>query len=402
MKVYDILSYSLTSLRGYRLRTALMLTAMAISVAAVILLTALGEGARRYVTGQFASLGTHLIIVLPGRSETAGASPALIMGKTPRDLTLQDAVALQRSRNILRIAPINLGSASVSWRQRDREVPVFGSTSELLAIRHWEMTQGRFLPTGDIERPVPVCVLGVKLRNELFGAHRALGEWVRIGEQRFRVIGVLASEGRSIGVDVEELAIIPVASAQALFNASSLYRILVQAKSREAIPHAKEDILNIIKERHHGKEDITVVTQDAVLATFDRILKALTYTVAGIAAISLVVAGILIMNVMLVAVSQRTAEIGLLKALGAKQRQIILLFLTEAAALSLLGALIGLGIGQLVSWIIGQIYPDLPLGAPWWAIVAAIGIALSAGILFGAMPARRAAKLDPVQALARR
>jgi putative ABC transport system permease protein len=213
---------------------------------------------------------------------------------------------------------------------------------------------------------------------------------------------VLGSEGRSIGVDVQEVVVVPVASAQMLFNTPSLFRVLVEASSREAIPRVKRHILDTITARHQGEEDITVVTQDAVLATFDKILRALTLTVGGIAAISLAVAGILIMNVMLVAVTQRTAEIGLLKALGAARRQIVVLFLSEATLLSLTGAGLGIAAGQLGGWFIGQLYPALPVGAPWWAIVAAVGVAVATGLGFGALPARRAAALDPVQALARR
>jgi len=204
------------------------------------------------------------------------------------------------------------------------------------------------------------------------------------------------------GVDVQELVIIPVASAQSLFNNASLFRILVEVRSREAIPRAKQAVINILTQRHQGEEDVTVITQDAVLSTFDRIFTALTLTVAGIAAISLAVAGILIMNVMLISVTQRTAEIGLLKALGAQRAQIIRLFLNEAAALSLVGAILGLIIGKAVSLLLGNLYPALVFAAPWWAIGAAFGVALGSGILFGIMPARKAAALDAVSSLAKR
>ena len=342
----DVLRFSWRALRGFPSRTLLMLIAMAIGVSAVVLLTSLGEGARRYVTGEFASLGTNLVIVFPGRSETAGINPSTMMGETPRDLTLDDAQALLRSYSVRRIAPINVGSADVSWQSRSREVVILGSNHDLLNIRHWEVEQGRFLPETDLDRATPVAVIGSKIRDELFGAKRALGEWIRIGDRRFRVIGIMGSEGRSIGVDVQETIIIPVASAQQLFNTSSLFRILVEAKNRDAIEPAKQFVIDLLQERHQGEKDVTVITQDAVLQTFDRILGALTYAVGGIAAISLAVAGILIMNVMLVAVSQRTAEIGLLKALGAAPRQIVLLILTEAVMLSAIGATAGMLLGQ--------------------------------------------------------
>jgi len=401
MTAADTLAFSFLTLRSYPSRTLMMLAAMALGVAAVVILTALGEGARRYISREFASLGTHLLIVLPGRSETTGAAPSLFVGVTPRDLTIADAVALHRSRSIRRVAPMIIGSATAAWRQRSRELAVLGSTRSLLALRHWRMQQGRFLPELAPELAQPVCVIGTKVRRELFAAHSPLGEWLRLGERRCRVIGVLATEGRSIGLDVEDLVVIPVASARALFNSPSLFRILVEARSRAAIPRAKAFILDTLRQRHQGEADVTVVTQDAVLATFDRIFKALTLTVAGIAAISLTVAGVLIMNVMLVTVSQRRAEIGLLKALGASRRLIQTLFLSEAALLSLGGALLGLLLGWSGSRLLAALYPALPADAPAWAVMGACSMALITGLLFALLPARRAASLDPVQALMR-
>jgi putative ABC transport system permease protein len=264
------------------------------------------------------------------------------------------------------------------------------------------MAQGRFLPTGDVTRAEAVCVLGDKLKQELFGLQAPLGAFARIGERRFRIIGVLSKKGQSLGLDISDVAIIPVASSAALFNQSSLFRILVQARDRDAISRAKRTILETIRSRHDGEDDITVITQDALLATFDRIFKALTYAVGGIAAISLAVAGILIMNVMLIAVSQRTGEIGLLKAVGAPGGQILRLFVSESAILSLVGAVIGLLLSGAALLAMMHLFPDFPIRAPLWAPLAAVGVALCTGILFGVLPARRAARLDPVAALSRR
>jgi putative ABC transport system permease protein len=378
-----------------------MLIAMSIGVSAVVVLTSLGEGARRYVVGEFASLGTNLVIVFPGRSETAGINPTTMMGETPRDLTLDDALALTRSRSVRRMAPINVGSVDASWQGRSRESVVLGSSHDLMAIRHWELAQGHFLPPADLDRAMPVAVIGSKIRDELFGATPALGQWLRLGDRRFRVIGIMGSEGRSIGVDVQETIIIPVASAQQMFNTASLFRILVEARTRETIEPARQFIIDTLQKLHQGERDVTVITQDAVLQTFDRILGALTYAVGGIAAISLGVAGILIMNVMLVAVSQRTAEIGLLKALGATPRQIVVLILAEALLLSVLGAGAGLLLGQAGSLLVRRSFPVLPAYAPVWALLAVLAVALLAGLLFSLVPARRAARLDPVLALAK-
>ncbi|MCB1760104.1 MAG: ABC transporter permease [Gammaproteobacteria bacterium] len=398
----DTVRYSWGALRGYPTRTLLMLLAISVGVAAVVILTGLGEGARRYVMGEFAALGTNLVIIFPGRSETAGISPSTLMGETPRDLTLADAGALARASRIRRMAPINVGSAEISRGGRSREVVVLGSSHDLLAIRHWKMAQGRFLPHLDLDRAAPVAVIGSKIRAELFGAEHALGQWVRLGDRRFRVIGIMGSEGRSIGVDVEETVMVPVASAQQLFNTASLFRILVEARSREALEPVKQQITEILQRRHQGEKDVTVVTQDAVLATFDEILGALTYAVGGIAAISLAVAGILIMNVMLVAVSERTAEIGLLKALGAPAGQISRLILTEALLLSLGGSLLGLAVGELGCWLIRHLLPTLPAYPPPWILTAVLALTLLTGLSFSLLPARRASHMDAVAALSRR
>ncbi|HTT37985.1 MAG TPA: ABC transporter permease [Burkholderiales bacterium] len=402
MRPADVVRFAWVSLRGYPARTALMGLAMAIGVAAVVILTALGDGARRYVVKQFSSLGTNLLIVFPGRSETAGATPGMFIGQTPRDLTLDDALALTRSRAVRRVAPLSVGSAQVSFGGRSREAPVVGSTADWLAIRNMQIAQGSFLPPGDPRAASPVCVIGATVRDELFGSASAVGQFVRIGNRRFRVGGILVSQGQHLGFNTDEMVIVPVAAAQAMFNTNTLLRILIEARSREELEAAKRDVTAILQARHEGELDVTVVTQDAVLATFDRVLGALTLAVAGIAAISLAVAGILIMNVMLIAVSQRTREIGLLKAVGATPAQIRLLFFAEAVLLSCLGAMAGLAAGFAGNSLIVRVYPVLPAAAPAWAVAAALVTAVATGVLFSIMPARRAARLDPVAALSRR
>jgi len=402
MKLSDTIQFASGSLRGSPTRTLLMILAMSIGVAAVVVLTALGEGARHYVVNQFASLGTNLVIVLPGRSETAGLGPGMLIGQIPREITLDDAEALLRSPTVKRIAPLTVGSASLSHNALNRDVVVLGSTAELLPVRHMAIGLGQFLPAGDIHQSSSVCVLGKKLKQALFGNDNAVGAWVRLGDRRFRVIGVMATQGESMGFNTDEIIIVPVAAAHQLFNTSGLFRVLIEAKSRDVIEQAKREAETILFQRHAGEKDVTVITQDAVLATFDRILTALTMAVGGIAAISLAVAGVLIMNVMLIAVAQRVKEIGLLKALGAPPKQIRALFFAEAALLSSIGSVAGLALGFAGSLVIGQIYPTLPVSPPWWAVIAACGTAFSTGILFSVWPARRAAKLDPVAALAGR
>ena len=240
------------------------------------------------------------------------------------------------------------------------------------------------------------------MKRELFGSGNPVGRLVNVSDRRFRVLGVLATEGRSIGLDVEEVVIIPVASAQNLFNTSSLFRILVEAKTRESVGQVKKQVLAAIKTRHQGEEDITVITQDAVLSTFDRILGTVTLSVAGIASVSLLVAGVIIMNIMLISVARRTEEIGLYKAIGAHTHEIEILVITESTMIAFAGAAGGLLLGRAGTWLLLKLYPALPVHIPLWSIAAAVLVAFSSGILFGIMPARRAAKMDPVMALMRR
>ena len=380
----------------------MLLLAMSIGVAAVVALTSLGEGARLYVTGEFQTMGTRLVIVIPGRSETGGVAPGLLSGETPRDLTLGDAEAVLRIPEVERVAPLVIGSAPVSAGALEREAPVLGSSADFLTIYGFKLTRGQFLPAGELTRDAAVCVIGANVARELFPGRDAIGANVRIGDRRFRVVGVLGDQGRTIGLDSQEMVVVPVSAAQALFNTESLFRLLIQTRNRDDATRVRHSVIDVIKKRHQGEEDVTVITQDALLSTFDRIFTALTLTLAGIASISLAVAGVLIMNVMLVSVSQRTAEVGLLKAIGATRRQITALFLTEAILLSSAGAVAGLIVGFAADWVVGRIYPALPLRPPPWAVALAIVTAIASGVIFGLMPARRAARLDPVEALGRK
>jgi len=399
MRLADLLLFAAGGLRGHRLRSFLSLLGVAIGVASVILLTSLGEGARLYVTGEFASLGSNLLIIIPGKTETKGLAP--LVSTAPHDLTRQDAEALlQRVSVIRRIAPLVVGTASVSAGERSREVTVVGATRDLLEIRHLKMASGRFLP-----RDLPeaaVCVLGAKVQRELFPGQNPLGQLVRIGDWRFRIIGVIAPRGTSIGMDLDQVVEIPVETALQLFNRSGLFRILAEVRAHDDLRKAERAVLEVLRERHSGRDDVTVLTQDAVLDTFNLILRALTAALAGIAAISLGVAGLGIMNVMLVSVSERTHEVGLLKAVGVTYSQVVAVFLVEATILSTggggLGLLAGLGAGRFLQ----RLYPDFPFHPPDWAILAALAVSCSVGLLFGILPARNAARLDPVQALMRR
>jgi putative ABC transport system permease protein len=399
MRTRDLFRFSAASLRGHRLRTWLSLLGVAIGVGSVIMLTSLGEGARLYVTGEFASLGSNLLIVLPGKTETRGAMP--VMGSTPNDLTMEDAeTLLRRVPQIERIGPVALGSGVAGYGDRRRDVTVIGTTHEMLEVRKLKMGIGRFLP--ERERDAPICVLGAQIQRELFGNQNPLGEMIRVGDSRFRVIGVLAPRGTSIGMNLDEVIEVPVETAMRMFNRTGLFRLLMQVRSHSEIEAARREVLNVLIERHNGEEDVTVLTQDSVLAPFNRILRLLTSVLAGIAAVSLAVAGIGIMNVMLVSVSERTREIGLLKAVGVTRGQIVQVFLLEAAIISMSGGLLGTAAGIGAGRLLQHFYPDFPARPPVWAVIAALAVSFSVGLLFGSLPARRAARLDPVEALMRK
>ncbi|MCC6202326.1 MAG: ABC transporter permease [Gammaproteobacteria bacterium] len=398
----DTLALAMQSLGAHLLRTALILLAMSIGVIAVVLLTTLGETGRRYITDEFQSLGTNLLIMLPGRNETTGGAPPML-GATPRDLTLGDMLALERSPYLDKVTPVLVGGAPVSTSDGlERETTILGTTAAMQRVRNLTLAQGTFLPVLDPYRAAPVAVIGETIRAELFPRRGAVGEWLQVGDRRFRILGVLADEGVSVGVNFNDVVLVPVASAQQLFNREGLFRVMAEMPAAVDPQRAIADARRIIMLRHEGEDDVTLITQDSLVSTFDRILGAVTYGIAGIGAISLLVAGILIMNVMLVSVAQRTAEVGLLKALGGSAGIIRRLFLTEALLLSGLGAALGLAIGVLLAMTLGYLWPRVPFTMPAWALVAAPTVALVTGLLFGVMPARRAARLDPVVALAKR
>jgi len=396
----DVLGFAVRALRGHRLRTALSLLGVAIGVAAVVTLTALGEGARRYVLGQFAAVGTNMVIVLPGKTETTGGMPGF--GGVPHDLTLEDARAVVRGvREADKVAPMVVGTETVAFGERRRQVALFGSTHEALEVRRLGVAHGRFLPPLAWDRGAPIAVLGSKLAQELFPATDPVGQVVRVGDWRMRVIGVLEPRGQQLGVNMDDVVVVPVATAMKMLNRTGLFRLVIQVRSHADLERAKSNVVRLLSERH-GEEDVTVITQDAVISAFSSILGALTMALGGIAAVSLAVAGVGIMNVMLVSVSERTREVGLLKAIGAGRGQILAAFLTEAILISSAGGLLGLALGWAAVLVLVTAYPALPASPPLWAVLAAFSLSVAVGAVFGVLPARRATRLDPVAALAGR
>ncbi|MGD9661470.1 MAG: ABC transporter permease [Porticoccaceae bacterium] len=394
----DQLRFNWRVFSAQRMRTFLLLLAVTIGVASVVMLTSLGEGARRYIDAEFSSLGNRLLIIFPGRKETVGGQPP-IYGTSPRDLTLEDALAMGKVPSIREVAPILPGTVAVARGSRSREVITVGTTAGYFRVRQLAVDVGRELPASSKDEALAVCVLGYKLKNELFGNDRAVGEWLRIGDRRMRVIGVLANAGESLGMDMGDVVIIPVVTAQQLFNTQAMFRVLLELQEGADDGLAKRRLEQVIRDRHDGEADITIVSQDSVLAAFNNILTTLTLVIAAIAAISLLVAGILIMNISLISVSQRRAEIGLLKAIGASGGHVRKLFLAESLMLVCLGSVTGVIFAYGAVFLFRHLWPAFPLFPPHWAAPAAAITAIVTGVVFSWLPAQKASRLDPVLAM---
>jgi len=402
MRLIDLVRYTFLALRRQRFRSVMLLIAVGLGVGAVVVLTAVGEGARGYVMGEFAFLGKDSVVMFPGRKETTGGMPP-ITGTSARAITLEEVEVLARTvPGVTSLAPMVIGNGPVSYESRERESIVVGTTAAFFAIRQLEIRQGSTLPNLGLSEGKPVAVIGQKLKTELFDNRRAIGQWVRLRDYRFRVIGVLVGTGDSFGTDLSEAIFVPVASAQSVFNIHGLFRVMMKVKENYQVDEVKSRIADRMQELHNGELDVTVVSPDAMLSTFDDILQVLTLGVAGIAAISLVVAGILVMNVTLMSVKQRTAEIGLLKAIGAPAAQVRTLFLTEAALIATAGALLGLLAGSLLVAAGKQLYPSIPFATPGWAMWAALGLAVGTAVVFAWLPAQQAARLEPIDALGKK
>ncbi len=382
---------------AHRLRSLLSVLGIAIGILSVILLTSLGEGTRRYMIEQFSQFGTNLIAINPGKAETSGIPG--IFGGTTQKLTLDDAEALHRIPGIEHVVPLAFGMARVEGEGRGRSVFIYGVTPAMEEVWRWSVAVGSYWPSTDPREGSQQAVLGPKLKSELFGTDSALGRFVKIGGSRFRVTGVMEPKGQMLGFDLDDAAFIPVATAMRVFNLDELNEIdLTFAAGREAAP-VENAIRALLTERHGGKDDVTITTQAAMLETFGNIMDIVTLAVGAIGGISLLVGAIGILTMMWIAVGERTNEIGLIRSIGATRRQVEVVFLTEAALLALLGGLAGVGTGLGICALLRTLVPGLPVHTPAVFVAAALVISLVTGVASGVLPARRAASLDPVEAL---
>ncbi len=397
MTAPDLLRLALGAVLAHRLRSALTVLGIVIGIASVILITSLGEGARRYILAEFTQFGTNLLAINPGRIETTGIPGAL--GVTIRKLTLEDAEAIRRVAGVQEVVPLAFGMARVEAGARGRSVFVYGVTSGVPAVWKFQVGQGRFLPPGNPRRAAPYAVLGPTLKREIFGDANALGRYVRIGGERFQVIGVMAPKGLLLGIDLDDAAYIPVASAQRIFDRDELMEIDVLFAPGTDTARLVGDLRALLKARHGGEEDFTITTQTEMLDVMGSVMTVVSGAVAAIGAISLVVGAIGILTIMWVAVGERTREIGLAHAIGASRGEILTLFLAEATILSTLGGLLGLAAGFGIGWTVRLALPALPLETPPAFVAAALAVSVAVGLLSGVLPARRAAQLDPIEAL---
>jgi len=396
MRLRDLLSLTSSALRTQRMRTMLTALGIAVGIAAVILLTSIGEGIHQFVLAEFSQFGTNVISVAPGKTRTRGTSIGIFGSDRP--LTIDDAEALTRVPNVVYSDPSLQGNAEINVSGRGRRVTVYGVGPDFDKALHINVAVGRFLPPDEAEAARPFVALGAKVRRELFGDSNPLGSRVDIGGSRFRVIGVMETKGEILGVDLDDAVYIPASRALELFNREGLMEIHVVHASGVEVDSVVEDIRKVLLARH-GREDFTITPQQQMLDVLSSILNVLTFAVAALGGISLLVGGVGILTIMTISVAERTSEIGLLKALGARRSQILALFLGEAILLSALGGALGLLVGIGVAQALQASFTALPVHTPWSYVIAAELVAIAIGLAAGVAPAARASKLDPVESL---
>ena len=393
----DFVKLAAGSIVANRTRTRLTTLGIAIGIGAVVLLTSIGQGINRFVVSQFTQFGTNVVQIQAGKVQTFGGG-SLGSVNTVRPLSIDDTLALSRLHEVEAAVGIAVGNAEVEGNRRQRRTTVYGTDPEFPDVFLFRVAVGSFLPADNPHSPRATAVLGSKMRDELFGDRSPLGEFIRIGGNRYRVVGVMESKGQMLGFDLDDTVYIPTARAMELFNIESLFEIDVLYPDGVPVDEVVGSVRRLLQSRH-GADDVTVTTQQEMLAVLDSILGMLTLAVGGLGAISLLVGGIGILTIMTIAVRERTNEIGLLRALGAHRVQIMNLFLGEAAILAGLGGVAGLILGVGGAQLLHATIPALPVHTPVMYVIAAELVAVCIGLAAGVLPALRAASMAPVDAL---
>lgn len=398
MDIIETIKVSREAILLNKIRSALTMLGVIIGVMAVILLVSIGEGARRYIYEELGTLGTNLLIITPGKTSTKGGFHPPVVG-TVRKLTYDDAITLRKKASYLSDAvPIILGTGKIKYFNLSRDTTIVGCTEEYFRVRNLNIEIGTFISSADVDTKRRIIVLGRTVKRELFGDTNPLGRIVTLSDARYRVVGIMERKGVALGFDMDDVVFIPTTSAQELFDTNSLFQIVTKVSRAEVLEKAKEQIREILIKKHSDKEDFTIVSQDEIISVMEKVLNIMTGVLAGIAGISLLVGGIGIMNIMLVSVKERTREIGIRKAVGARRRDVMIQFLIEAVTLSLIGGVIGIGIGIGLSFLVPR-FTFLPTRVSLWSVMVAFLFSAAVGIFFGVYPARKAATLDPIQAL---
>ena len=399
MNLLETFRVAFEAIMSNKVRSGLTMLGVIIGVMAVILLVSIGEGAQVYITKELTGLGTNLLIITPGKTSTRGGFHPPSAG-TVRKLTYDDSLALRRRAWLLTDAvPLVFGTGKIKYQNMGRDTMVIGTTPEFQRVRNLFVDTGSYISQGDVDSKSKVIILGSKVKEELFGTDNALGKLVTLSDARYRVIGVMQKKGTSLGMDIDDIVYVPVTSGQELFDTDSLFEIIASTPRSEDVDRAIDQIKDILIKRHAHKEDFTIQTQGAMLETMNTILSVLTAVLGGIAGISLIVGGIGIMNIMLVSVRERTREIGIRKALGARNKDIMAQFMIEAITLSGAGGIIGILLGVGLALLIPLFVTVLPTSVSAWSIIMAFSFSAVVGVFFGVYPARKAALQDPIQAL---
>ncbi|HEX7116216.1 MAG TPA: ABC transporter permease [Steroidobacter sp.] len=396
MRFADLVRLTVGSVRSQRLRASLTALGIGIGVTAVVLLTSIGEGVHRFVLSEFTQFGTNIISITPGKTQTLGGSLGALGNVRP--LTIEDSEALKRAPYIISTNAMVQGNAEVEALGRKRRTTVYGVGPSFAEAFRFEVGQGEFLPEDDPRAPRSLAVLGSKMNDELFRGENPLGEIIRVGGERYRVIGVMRPKGTMLGFDLDDTVYIPTARALELFDRDSVFEIHLLHEPGVKVDEIVEGVRRILTARH-GDEDFTITTQQQMLDTLGSVLSVLTFAVGALGSISLLVGGVGIFTIMTIGVRERTAEIGLLRALGAEKDQVLGLFLSEAVVLSGIGGLAGLLVGIGIAGILDAVVPALPVSYSPLFIVLSEALAVIVGLIAGILPALRAASLEPLEAL---